>query len=554
MNDDHSDVESPKLTLEEMLMLAESELVRMKTPTFGYATVLESQDKVNPNAYEPNDHVYCVDEGRVGRVAPQRVDGEGFVTVLFSDFSTGKYAIGLNDERPEVQLLGKNDGTNVVILYEGERFEVNGVFGVKFEPGQSVKINTGSKQIVSDDNANPPPGEICTIKKVLDDNYSEVEHHGQNRVVFNGKSRGKIKINERVQVDHKGFVILRTLGKENEDDYTCATDDLNVTWEDIGGCEEAKLALRQALEYPLLYPKLYSFYKRKPSKGVLLYGPTGCGKTMLIRAAAVSVAKAHGKVATKTGLIMVKGPELLSKWVGTTEERIRGLFRRGRDHFREHKYPPLLVIDEAEALLQTRGTGRSSDVNLTIVPQFLSEMDGVEDSPVMVVLLTNRPDMIDPAAVRPGRIDRHIKVPRPTQGTAKDIFGLHLRSVPLYNADPEEVVDLCIEHVFQKQKVLYRVRSRQATKPLFFTLADCLNGAMIKAIIDIAVDIALEKDRISQGEPKGVGTDDFVAAVQKQYEEQIDQNHRFDLEDFFETHSLQPSDVQIEKLRANGAA
>lgn len=548
---DDDDCQEQPMTPELLLMKQQHELFLLKSPAYALAHVLDAKNEVDPTKYAPHDLVFCIDDNATGRISPKMpvVDEDGCVTVLFPDLSSGKYSIGLNGIRPEVQLLGKNDGTNVTILHDGQEYEVNGVFGTKFEPGQTIKVNDRTKQIVSTEVVIDGPGEIGIVKRVLDENYSEIEFHGQARVVFNGKAKGKIALHDRVQVNHSGYVVVRALGRENEDDYTVETESLNVEWDDIGGCEEAKLSLKQALEYPMQYPELFKFYGRKAPKGILLYGPTGCGKTLLVKASALSVAKAHGKKAAKTGLTMVKGPEVLSKWVGTAEERVRSLFKRGRDHFREHGYPPLLVIDEAESLVMVRGSGRSSDVEKTIVPTFLAEMDGVEPYPGIVILLTNRPDMLDPAIVRVGRIDRHIKVPRPDDKTAKDIFRLHLNGTPLYNTTPEEVVEEVVSEAYSATKPLYRIRSRQLTDPLQFTLKDCVNGAMLAGIVDIAVDIAMERDRLSKKSPKGVAKADFVAAVDKQYREQIDQNHQFDLDSFFEDHGLQACNVTVEKLR-----
>lgn len=892
MRKNHSEEQelTPMERMEQRLLSMEKEYRRLKAAPFGHATVLHSNNEVDPKKFQPNDEVFVIDEYRIAQIT-DTVGDDGEVPVIFPDLTTGEYRIGLDGTRPEVQLIGKNDGTNVVILYDGKRYEVNSVPGVKFAPGQDVKIDLVSKQIISEEEVVPTPGEICTVKTILDDSYSEVEHSGQNRVVFNG--RYEITPNDRVQLDHSGSVIVRVLGKENANDYTLSVDSLDVEWDDIGGCDGAKLALRQALEYPFQHPELYQFYKKKAPKGILLFGPTGCGKaqpisstvytpsgpmkmrdvlpgqmvctpdgrdssvisihpqgkkdiyriyfddetfaectldhlwkveskhgyksgvmttndlishglkmpsgrriysipmtnkvcfecrehiihpyvmgvllaegcfvsstvsvticekevldrfskllpnsyelvpksedhpcdyyitrgdhkdaavisneirrlglfgklsdskfipseylydsaahrlellrglmdgdgtvsktghvtystasckladcfqfliesiggtcsfsfreswytykgtkkqgkdsircnisvpdaseimtlgyklervkartkyfpkrmidrielirqeeaqcillehpdhlyltdhcivthnTMLVKAGALSVARSHGKKANKTGIIMVKGPELLSKWVGQAEERVRSLFKRGRDHFEEYGYPPLLVIDEAEAIVPTRGSGKSSDVENTIVPQFLSEMDGVESSPVIVILLTNRPDMIDPALTRVGRIDRHIKVPRPDAKTTKDIFKLHLRDIPLYDVTSESVAEFATTKIFDPRMTLYRIRSRAATKPLQFTFADCINGAIIKGIVDMATDFAVERDRVSDHPPLGVTKEDFLAAIRQQHKEQAEQNHQFDLQDFLQMNGVLSTEVTIERF------
>ncbi len=205
-----------------------------------------------------------------------------------------------------------------------------------------------------------------------------------------------------------------------------------INFNQIGGLKDQIDTLLEAIEYPALYPELFALHKLKPAKGILLYGPPGCGKTLLAKAVANRLAQ---KVREKTGdkdiaayFINIKGPELLNKWVGETERKIREVFQRAKEKAAEGS-PVIIFFDEFESLFRTRGSGISSDIESTIVPQFLSMMDGVEEmNNVIVIGASNRQDLIDPAVLRPGRFDLKIKVDRPDELSAKEILGIYVTS------------------------------------------------------------------------------------------------------------------------------
>jgi proteasome-associated ATPase len=212
---------------------------------------------------------------------------------------------------------------------------------------------------------------------------------------------------------------------------------------------------------------------------------------LLAKAAAGSISKLHGKQAADTGYIYVKGPEVLSKWVGESESTIRGLFLLARNHKAKHGYPAILFVDECESLLSKRGTGLSSDVNNTIVPAFLAELDGLVDSGAMVILATNRPDKLDPAVVREGRIDRRIRVARPDQSDAAQVFAIYLKRVPSC-PNPEEVAEHASKHLFSEATGLVRLTtSTGETFP--FHLGHLASGAMIEGIVDRATSLVLHE-------------------------------------------------------------
>ncbi len=530
----------------------QSDLATVTSPPLVHATVSAAKNQLDPKRFEHNDLVAIMTgqlSGRTGRIIMTQGAAviDGTVQVMLPDLSRHKLRIGMGGQPREVKLLGKDDGTNVTIIHEGTYYEVHGVFGKKFEPGQMVKVNMKSMQII-DDQGQPGAGDICHVKAVVDKDAVEVEVNGSSRIVLNGNPTKKLEVNDRVQLDQSSSVIIRHLGRVNEENYTLP-EDIDVAWDDIGGCQEAKDAMIEAVELPFKHPDIYKFYNMGPPKGVLLYGPPGCGKTMLGKAAAHSVGKSFGKSAMKTGFIYVKGPELLNMWLGNTEQNIRELFHRGRMHYKKHGSPAFLFIDEADALLPMRGSRKTSDADSTIVPMFLSEMDGLIDSHVIVILATNRPGSMDPAAIRDGRIDRHIHVPRPNQATAADVLKLHMKKVPLHKCDVSTAVALAIAELFSKQWSIYKISEKGNARPYIFTMADCVNGAMLKGLVNKARTVALRRD-LRSGKNQGTTVEDFKVAVSQTYKGLLDQNPTFDLEDFMDTHKINQCDVQIEKMQA----
>ncbi len=539
---------------QDKIMMLEDQLAAFYMKPVVHATVITAGNEIDPDQFELNDLVAVMEEWKVGRLVPTKPEGpivnpDGTVTVMFADLSKHVYQIGLNGEEPKIKLLGKNDGTNVVVTHDGEYYEVNGVWGEKFQPGQSVKVNISTKQIVGTEGIQGG-GDICFVKNVVDPQHVEIEQNGNARVVFNGNPSQTMETNDRIQLDKSGTIVLRHLGRTDEERYTLQ-EEINVTWSDIGGCEEAKEVMREVIELPYEHPEVYKYYNKRVPKGVLLFGPPGNGKTMLGKAAANSLAKRFGHTATNSGFIYVKGPELLSMWVGNTEQSIRELFHRGRKHHKKHKFPAILFIDEAEAILPQRGSHRSADVDKTIVPMFLSEMDGLEASHVIVILATNRAEMLDPAAIRDGRVDRRIKVPRPDIDVAAQILQLHLKGVPLADTDTRAIAALCAAEVFSKQWTLYKLIEKNVQVGKMehvFSLKDCVSGAMLAGLVDIAVSMAMKRD-LKSGKRRGVMTTDFKQAVGTMYRSQTGQNHHFDLEDYIDSHKVNKCDLVVDKYK-----
>jgi proteasome-associated ATPase len=310
----------------------------------------------------------------------------------------------------------------------------------------------------------------------------------------------------------------------------------DIAYESIGGLKGQIDQIRDAVELPYLHPDLFLEHELKPPKGVLLYGPPGCGKTLIAKAVANSLAK---KVAAKTGqegksyFLNIKGPELLNKYVGETERHIRLVFQRAREKA-SHGTPVIVFFDEMDSLFRTRGSGVSSDVENTIVPQLLSEIDGVETlENVLVIGASNREDMIDPAILRPGRLDVKIKIERPDAESARDIFSKYLTAnLPLHQRDLEEfggdrdacvagMIRATVERMYtetEENRFLEVTYANGDKEVLYFK--DFNSGAMIQNIVDRAKKMAI-KDLLEHDQ-KGISVEHLLQACVDEFKENED--------------------------------
>jgi proteasome-associated ATPase len=310
----------------------------------------------------------------------------------------------------------------------------------------------------------------------------------------------------------------------------------DIDYESIGGLRGQIEAIRDNIELPYLYPDLFTEHKLTPPKGILLYGPPGCGKTLIAKAVAASLAR---EVAAKTGeegksfFLNIKGPELLNKYVGETERHIRLVFQRAREKASEGT-PVIVFFDEMDSLFRTRGSGVSSDVENTIVPQLLSEIDGVEGlENVIVIGASNREDMIDPAILRPGRLDVKIKIERPDAESARDIFSKYLTpDLPLHATDLGEFGDdrdACVSGMIQRivermyaeteENRFLEVTYANGDKEVLY-FRDFNSGAMIENIVDRAKKMAI-KDLI-ENDQKGLRVHHLLQAVVDEFKENED--------------------------------
>ncbi len=317
-----------------------------------------------------------------------------------------------------------------------------------------------------------------------------------------------------------------------------------VTWEQIGGQSEAITAIRKAIEYPLVHAETFERFKFSQPKGFLLYGPPGCGKTLIGQAAAGSLAKrlsesqqgrepgqGNSPPVTSGAFLHVKGPEILNMWLGESERMVRDLFAQARARRKEGALP-FIFIDEAESIVGTRRAMRSFNISNTLVPMFCSEMDGIESlRDVVIILASNRPDLIDPAVLRPGRIDRKIKVGRPNKAAAAEILKVYLTAdLPL---DPKLVKDRggepvqavvslvedIIEMIFRRTEEtrLLSIRLRNGQSTVLYR-GDLVSGAILASVVQRAKEKAIDR-MVQSGQPAGLLEEDLRAAVSEEFRE-----------------------------------
>jgi proteasome-associated ATPase len=312
----------------------------------------------------------------------------------------------------------------------------------------------------------------------------------------------------------------------------------DISYEDIGGLDTQIEAITDAVELPFMHRELFLEHHLPAPKGILLYGPPGCGKTLIAKAVANSLAKkvaeAMGDENARSYFLNIKGPELLNKYVGETERQIRLVFQRAREKA-EEGYPVIVFFDEMDSLFRTRGTGISSDMESTIVPQLLAEIDGVESlRDVIVIGASNREDLIDPAILRPGRLDVKIKIERPNETAAQQIFARYLTSdLPLDatdvsehgGGDPVKAVQSMIEHTVRE---MYRtdednqfleVTYQNGDKEVLY-FKDFSSGAMIENIVRRAKKLAIK--RTLSGDGHGIRLDDMLESIKQEYKENED--------------------------------
>lgn len=438
--------------------------------------------------------------------------------------------------------LHRNDDDTVDIVTSGRKMRVAVHPDIDIEglrSGQEVALNESFAVIQVRERE--VVGEIVTIKDILEDDTRALilGRADEERVaeISDELKSTKLRVGDTVLFDSRTNLLLEKLPRPEVEELVLE-EVPDVTYEDVGGLDRQIEEITDAVELPFLHRALFSQYKLPAPKGILLYGPPGCGKTLIAKAVANSLAKKVASLnqssSVRSYFLNIKGPELLNKYVGETERQLRLVFQRAREKS-EEGVPVIVFFDEMDSLFRTRGTGISSDMESTIVPQLLAEIDGVEAlRNVIVIGASNREDLIDPAILRPGRLDVKIKIERPDEAAAASIFARYLTSeLPidqeevktLGGGDPDKAISVMIEKTVEE---MYRtdeanrfleVTYQNGDKEILY-FKDFSSGAMIENIVRRAKKLAIK--RAIMGDPSGIRTSDLIESIAKEYKEHED--------------------------------
>ncbi|MGH9016556.1 MAG: proteasome ATPase [Acidimicrobiales bacterium] len=438
--------------------------------------------------------------------------------------------------------LHSNDDGTVDVFSGGRKMRVAlhpEIDAVDLRRGQEVVLNESLNVVLAREGEDS--GEVVTLKELLDDGRRAIVYAraDEERVVeLSAALIGiHLRTGDSLLMESRSQLLVEKLPRPEVEELILE-EVPDITYADVGGLDSQIEAIMDAVELPYLHRALFTDYKLPAPKGILLYGPPGCGKTLIAKAVANSLAKKVGQVTgndnVRSYFLNIKGPELLNKYVGETERQIRLVFQRAREKA-EEGVPVIVFFDEMDSLFRTRGTGISSDMESTIVPQLLAEIDGVEAlRDVIVIGASNREDLIDPAILRPGRLDVKIKIERPNDEAAAQIFSRYLTSdLPfdpvevdrLGGGDKAKAVQAIIEatvaemYLADDENRFLEVTYQNGDKEILF-YRDFASGAMIENIVRRAKKLAIK--RVISGESGGIRTSDLLESIRREYKENED--------------------------------
>ncbi|MBW8826790.1 MAG: proteasome ATPase [Acidobacteria bacterium] len=438
--------------------------------------------------------------------------------------------------------LGRNDDGTVDVYSGGRKMRVSVHPDLNDEDlsrGAEVVLNESLNVVLA--RSQEIAGEIVIVKEVFEDRTRAliVGRADEERLVEIGDAlqEGPLRSGDSVLMDSRSGLLLERIPKAEVEELVLE-EVPDISYEDVGGLDSQIEQITDAVELPFMHRELFEEYRLPAPKGILLYGPPGCGKTLIAKAVANSLSKkvseVTGQPAARAYFLNIKGPELLNKYVGETERQIRLVFQRAREKS-EDGVPVIVFFDEMDSLFRTRGTGISSDMESTIVPQLLAEIDGVETlKNVIVIGASNREDLIDPAILRPGRLDVKIKIERPNEEAAAQIFARYLETdLPLAADEVESLgggdrekavrvmIERTVEHMYRTDDSnrFLEVTYQNGDKEVMY-FKDFSSGAMIENIVRRAKKLAIKR-AIADGQ-RGICTDDLLASIQQEYKEHED--------------------------------
>ena len=407
----------------------------------------------------------------------------------------------------------------------------------ELQRGQEVVLNESLNVVLA--RGHDIAGEVVTLKELLENGRRAlvVGRADEERVceLASGLLGERLRAGDHLLMETRSGVLVERLPRPEVEELILE-EVPDITYSDVGGLDEQIDQIQDAVELPYLYADLFHEHQLQPPKGILLYGPPGCGKTLIAKAVANSLAKRvsekTGDSATRSYFLNIKGPELLNKYVGETERQIRLIFQRAREKS-EEGVPVIVFFDEMDSLFRTRGSGISSDIESTIVPQLLAEIDGVESlKNVIVIGASNREDLIDPAILRPGRLDVKIKIERPDEDAARQIFGRYLtEDLPIAEDETaktrgrsqaiEVMIDAAVDRMYSgdDENRFLEVTYQNGDKEVLF-FKDFASGAMIENVVRRSKKMSIKR-QISGG-TRGISSSDLVDSIRQEYREHED--------------------------------